>query len=338
MKKLIILLIILIVVLMIVLLVISYTKNIVGTKSDLFFNQYSKQANTKKTTSLKFVSWNTAWFYGSGSEGGSDYRVKSREEFIESLDSAVELLNSLDADVISLQEVDFKSDKSHGINQAEYLAKKLKMNFAIANSWEHTYIPFPYFPIKNHFARVSSGGAILSKFQILDNSVTLFEKPKSNPWWYNLLYLFRYNQTITIQLTDRTLKISNVHLEAFDMANRSEQVTQLIKLNKDVDIIMGDFNMVPDSSDKKHGFVGYEEDDYRNDQSFRKFSESDFIGALNHKEFNKDKNLFYTFPANKPDRRLDYFYLNSKYKKFNSKVIKSSISDHLPIYLELNLE
>jgi endonuclease/exonuclease/phosphatase family metal-dependent hydrolase len=335
MKKLILFMLILLILLGIVLYYISKTKNKVGSSKGSYINYPLK--NAEKTKKLKIVSWNTAWFYGSGSEGGSDYIYKNKSFFEGQLEKSLKLLQDLDADIIALQEVDFDSSKSHFINQVEFLARKLEMNYALAPSWDHAYVPFPYFPIRNHFGRVSSGGAILSKYPIVKNEVTLFEKPSSNPWWYNLLYLFRYNQKVTLSINDRDFTLSNLHLEAFDMESRQKQIKELIKINHNADFICGDFNMIPTYSEKTKDFEGYD-DDYTGDTSFDLMINSGFKTTFNDADFKNSPQVYYTFPSSQPDRRLDYFFVKKEYDILSSRVIDSKVSDHRPISVVISLE
>ena len=44
-----------------------------------------------------------------------------------------------------------------------------------------------------------------------------------------------------------------------------------------------------------------------------------------------------TFPANNPDRKLDYIFTTKDLTVINSKVIKTEASDHLPIYSEIKV-
>ncbi|MFZ9888956.1 MAG: endonuclease/exonuclease/phosphatase family protein [Myxococcota bacterium] len=60
------------------------------------------------------------------------YNIRSAQS--SSLDDIAEVLDTLDADVIALQEVDHFTDRSEGLDQAEALAERLGMHSAFAAS------------------------------------------------------------------------------------------------------------------------------------------------------------------------------------------------------------
>jgi endonuclease/exonuclease/phosphatase family metal-dependent hydrolase len=248
------------------------------------------------------------------------------------LDQMVRELNEWQADVVLLQEIDFDSSRSQNIDQAQYLAKHANYPYvAEAVSWDANYIPFPYWPFSRHFGGMKSGGAILSKYPILDQKITLLEKPMSQPWWYNLFYLHRYYQQVSIQFGDKVYKFVNLHLEAFDKKNREAQVKDLVNLIADekIDVVTGDFNMVPTEATKKSKF--FNDDDYENDSSFDLMSKSGLSEVIPQDIYMKDEALYFTFPASKPDRRLDYIFFKSRLKMMKAEVLPSALSDHLPL-------
>ncbi|MCO4754412.1 MAG: endonuclease/exonuclease/phosphatase family protein [Bacteriovoracaceae bacterium] len=289
---------------------------------------------------VTIMSWNIAWAYGMGSEGVA-YEPKDKKHFISALNKISDVIKSRDCDIVLLQEVDFNSAKSHGIDQLKYLADKLNMNVAYAPSWRLNYLPFPYWPIKNHFGRVDSGGAILSKFPIKSNEVILHEKPKSNPWHYNLFYLSRYTQFVKVQIKDKLWLVSNNHLEAFAKENRKNQVKSLVqKLSNTQDILVvgGDFNTTPSSASKKGKFSGYPDDDYEDDQSYELMSEVQGIkDTLDKQTYSENEKAWFTFSSVRPDRKLDYLFVGEDFEVEEFDVIQTPVSDHFPIWTRIKL-
>lgn len=280
---------------------------------------------------LKILTWNVGFFYGEGSEG-VHYKAQDSSYFSERLVLASEELKKWDADIVFLQEVDLNSSRSHFINQATTLAKMAGYHFvSLAPSWRHNYIPFPYWPISDHFGAMSSGGAILSRFPLQNAEVHLLEKPASNPWWYNLFYLHRFIQLAEVVIDDKTFSLANLHLEAFERTNREEQIRFLVELHKtkNLDFIAGDFNMVPDAATQKSKFING--DDYENDLSFSLMSESGLDEVVPMDIYEKSEKDYFTFPSSHPDRRLDYIFYQRGLKLMKAEVLTSTLSDHLPV-------
>ncbi len=286
---------------------------------------------------LKMLTWNLSFLYGEGSEG-KGYAPRTKEDFKSKLDKLVQEIKEWQVDIVFLQEIDFDAARSHGFNQAQYLAQKAGFPYvAQASSWRANYIPFPYWPVKNHFGHMNSGGAILSRYPITENNLTLLAKPASHPWWYNLFYLHRYFQEVKIEVGSKKLNLVNLHLEAFDIVDRQNQIKKLIELInlKKVDIVAGDFNMLPTSAEKKSKFLNG--DDYENDSSYALMLDSKLLEVIPDEIYAKNEQVYFTFPATKPDRRLDYIFYRPELKMMKAEVLSSALSDHLPLRASFQL-
>ena len=280
---------------------------------------------------IKVLTFNIGFLYGRGSEG-PEYNHRGRDYYESSLMKVSQEIKDWGADIVFLQEIDFESSRSHSIDQAEFIAKNAGYPFiAEAPSWDANYIPFPYWPLSNNFGQMKSGGAILSTYPITSHEVTLLAKPKSQPWWYNLFYLHRYFQKVTLRIGDKDINVINLHLEAFDKLDRQLQVTELVhKLkNENIDLVAGDFNMLPTSALKKSKF--FNDDEYENDSSFDIMNQSGLSEVIPDDIYQKSESLYFTFPAWAPDRRLDYIWFRPELKMMKAEVLPSASSDHLPL-------
>lgn len=287
---------------------------------------------------IKILTFNIGFLYGKGSEG-TGYEFRDKDYYTKSLDKLSEEIKNWQADVVCLQEIDFDSARSHSINQARYIAKKAGYPYVAEGvSWNANYIPFPYWPIRNNFGRMSSGGAILSKYPLTEHEVTLLAKPESQPWWYNLFYLHRYFQKVTINIGEKKFKLINLHLEAFDKANRQDQVKKLAEKIKaeDIDFVAGDFNMLPASATKRSKF--YNNDNYENDLSYELMMKVGLSEVIPDEIYAKDEAFYFTFPAWEPDRRLDYIFYKSGLKMMKAEVLPSALSDHLPLRASFQID
>lgn len=281
---------------------------------------------------IKILTWNLGFLYGKGSEGPG-YLPRTKTFYEERLQGLVSQIREWSPDIICFQEIDFDSNRSGGINQAEFVAIHGGYPFvAEAVTWDANYIPFPYWPLSRNFGRMRSGGAILSRFPIKSHHLELLAKPHGNPWWYNLFYLHRYFQKTVIDIGGEDYSIVNLHLEAFDKEDRAGQASLLAQKirSEKIDFAAGDYNMVPDVAVKKRRYPE-SEDDYENDQSFGVMKKSGHDEVIPQEIYGKDETRFFTFPSWKPDRRLDYIFFRKGLKMMRAEVLPSALSDHLPI-------
>jgi endonuclease/exonuclease/phosphatase family metal-dependent hydrolase len=260
-------------------------------------------------------------------------RPKEKAFFDQKMTSLIDQIKSSSPDVICLQEVDFESARSFDINQATDLAKKANYPYvAPAVGWSSNYIPFPYWPIKRNFGRVKSGGVILSKYPIISHAIHFYQKPTSKPWWYNLFYPHRYFQKVEIEFGEKKIKVIGLHLDAYDKQDRRNQISYLVESIKTdpVDFIVGDFNMLPDIATKRSKFIT-NSDEYENDPSFSEMKKSGMAEVIPEDIYIQDETAYMTFPASKPERRLDYIFFNPSLKMIKAEILPSALSDHLPL-------
>lgn len=253
--------------------------------------------------------------------------------FSQNLSRSIDILIHYNFDFIGLQEVDFGSSRSFNYNQFDSLGIHLNYHHgAYAVNWDKSYIPFPYFPIKNHFGKMYSGQSILSKMQIYSNKLLILDKPISAPFYYNAFYLDRILQISKVQLGSDTLIIMNVHLEAFDMETRELQAEKVLtEFNKWSNnypvILMGDFNSRPP----------FATDILDEEKTIAIFLNNPLIEeAISKERYLKNESQFFTFDTAEPYERLDYiFYNKNKILKIDSDVLREAkdISDHLPVWM-----
>lgn len=255
--------------------------------------------------------------YASGEKNNLGAVLKKKEVF-NNLDAIVETLKIINADVVALQEVDFDSKRSHNINQLEYVAKKAGYPFAAyAITWNQHYIPWPYWPPAKHFGQVVSGQAIISRLPIIDHNTFNFEKPKENPFWYNLFYLNRISQNVTLQLDSKSqnqISLIQVHLEAFKKSTRQKQLAILEKWQmnfKNLCCIIGDFNTTPNNLQN-----------FQSEISFK----------------NTHSDGFSTFPSWNPTEKIDHILVNNKTRVLEvGEYMNITASDHLPIWADIEV-
>ena len=200
--------------------------------------------------------------YASGKTNNLGVKM-SRAEVETNLKAIAAGLKQLNPDVIGMQEVDFRSARTHDIDQFRYLADALQMPYgAYVMTWNLTYLPWPYWPPSRHYGHIVSGQAVLSRFPLSAQQATVLPKPATNPFWYNWFYLERVLQKLTLSWNGGKSSLWNVHLDAFSGKTRLLQAEILSKqIQADADPLkfaIGDFNsaslikagVTPNESDK----------------------------------------------------------------------------------------
>ncbi len=292
---------------------------------------------------LRVMSWNIAYAYGANS-GNENYHPVPASVITKHLHEIAGTIRKYNPDVVLLQEVDFDAARSGHTNQLAVLAQLTGLRYAAAAiTWQANYVPYPYWPPQHQFGEINSGGAVLSRYPILSNTVIRLPKPSDNPFWYNLFYLFRFNQMVQIDIRGTRASFINVQLEAFDIDNRTLQAFQLKKLvhnaNSQNALILfgGDLNTVPYKAKKKSDFASDSQDDYNGDTSLNiLMGIPGFHEMVPLADYYKNERRYFTFPSQAPDRRLDYLFVNNNYPVLDYGFIKAgTASDHLPIYVDL---
>ena len=298
--------------------------------------------STTADASLTVVTWNVAWAYGWGSEGSGAARPKAH--FERTLDEMGRVLAQLKPDVVLLQEVDFDSTRSHHIDQAERLARRVGLPYlAKAVSWEANWVPFPYWPPENQFGQMRSGGAVLSRFPIDAHRVETVSKPKANPWWYNLFYLFRYHQQATLQTEDGPLLVFNIHTEAFDEASRVRHARLIAeRVSREIiprTIVGGDLNTVLAEATRRRDYPDEPETSHVDDPTLELIRGVDgLVDAVPGKLYLENEARWFTFPAHEPNRKLDYLLHGAGLRVQHVDVpraVAGELSDHLPLVARL---
>ncbi len=289
---------------------------------------------------LTVVSYNIG--HGQGiKEQAWDYRSKEVTE--NQLNLVADAMAKMDADIFLLQEVDLDSHRTFRMNQLEFLKKKTAHPYhACANVWEKNYLPFPYWPPAQHLGYVRAANCILSRFPLSHHQRIIFDKPEANPFWYNWGYIDRGIERVDVTLGQQKIALINLHLEAWDVKSREEQIQVVDKYVKELNmptIIGGDFNTVVPEAPKLNGFLDDKDADYSKEKTLPWFfSNAKDLKIPNLSKNSEDPAQSYTFPSDNPDRRLDHIYLIGKNLSFASFRVVSEAgmaSDHLPVMAKI---
>ena len=303
----------------------DYTQGFMGTTS-LDSPEVSEAAFSVMTYNIGF----------GGGLGGLNAHVPNRAQIQQNLDKMVAAVRAQNPDILCVQEIDMASRRSTYIDEVRWIATQAGFPYyAVAYTWAQQWVPYPTtLDFRCHFGRTLAGQAVFSKFPIHAQQVLRFPKPGQNSWIYNLFYLDRVAQILTLDLGAQGLiRVVNVHLEAWNARSREAQVAQLLSTLGTLDrtIVAGDFNTIPDVAQKRDQFSDDSEDDYRDDRSFSQISRhlSEVLPAATPVE----ESAQWTYPSDAPSRRLDYIFYGPGLTCSGSEVVQSagSGSDHLPV-------
>lgn len=287
--------------------------------SQLITNNYNLITDTDSIYSI--ITYNIGYLSGMTNNKAVE---NSKVLFDTNLKKVNNLFDSLNADIIALQEIDYAAARSYYVNQQNELAKLGYNYVAQAVNWDETYLPYPYWPPSVHFGEILSGQSILSTFPLKDHERIVLERVADAPFYRDALYLERLAQVVKTNIEGKTVVIINIHLEAFDKPTRVNQFDYVLDLFKKYatdypTILLGDFN----SKAKDPNAV------------IQKLINMAGVGNAAFEKIEP------TFHGKEPFKRIDYiFYTKNSIDYIRGTVLTefNVASDHLPVYMEFRLK
>jgi endonuclease/exonuclease/phosphatase family metal-dependent hydrolase len=292
------------------------------------------------TGMLKVASYNIG--HGQGVKVNPwDHRDK--EVTLSHLAKIATAMNEMDADVYLLQEVDLDSSRTSRIDEIKFLQERTGMGYhACALVWQKNYVPFPYWPPSAQIGYVRAANCVLSRYPLENHQRIIFDKPKEQPWWYNLGYIDYALQRVDVVVGDTKIALLNIHMEPWQTNAREDQIRVVNNYLKKVElpiILGGDFNTVLPNAPKKDGFLDDPDADYSQDQTLPLlFTNNPEIKSPILKP-SANPSTLYTYPSDDPDRRLDHIYLignTLSFADFRVFFEAGVASDHLPVVADID--
>lgn len=286
---------------------------------------------TRAGSELSFCSWNI--HFGAGPTA-DDARRFPLGQITANLDRIVETVREREVQLLAVQEVDRDSHRSANLDQLDYLREHTGLrHVAFATTWDASWVPHPVTaPPSQQYGRMWSGQAILSEFPIVHQRRHALPQPARQGWLYNRFYIHRCVQEVVLDLGEqRQLRVFNVHLEAFDKANRRQHGRILARLLKGGSgLCLGDFNALPPDATKLTAFADEPEMDFQGDDTL---SQIERAGWIRHGGGGP------TFPASGPSRRLDHLFASEDMRVQGGEALiqESPPSDHLPLFGTLEI-
>ena len=293
---------------------------------------------------LRVVAWNIHYGYGPCFDRGA---TQSAAEITANLRGIAETLRDLRPDVVALQEVDLGGTRVRGIDQLAFLQGALGLPYAAFTlTWDVPWVPSPGTDPRRHWGRVRSGQATLSRFPLRDPRRHALPQPSGNGALYNRFYLHRAALQTTVDLGDSSLRVLNVHTEAFDRQNCSDHAATLARIvlaggsTLPRTLLLGDFNSVPPEATLRHAFPDEPLTDMREDHVLDTLRRVPGLRELvEPAAYAAAEADWFTFPAWEPNRRLDYLFYGAALEAVEARVLRPTPapSDHLPVFARLRL-
>jgi endonuclease/exonuclease/phosphatase family metal-dependent hydrolase len=206
------------------------------------------------------------------------------------------VITNAGADIVGLQEVDQKTTRSSGVDQAAELGRLTGMNY--------------YFGRNINYQGGGYGNAVLSRFPIRQQKHTLLAK-------LDVAVEQRGVNEVVMDLGGAELVLLNTHLDAgASHDERLHSVAQLKTISQSHDaravLLCGDFNTRP----TEPAYAALATD----------FGDAWLVAGLGNG---------YTFPSGTPNRRIDYFwYPPGRQGPLRASIPVTTASDHRPLVME----
>lgn len=239
--------------------------------------------------------------------------------FRERAENLLQIMKKYNPDIICCQEITLGSWFNDKRDVAKFIAQELWYNYFYSKAHKYEY---PFTPIwETNFW----WNAIFTRFQIKDSFDFALINPDDSP---DHPYERRTCAVAKIQVWKTFLTITTAHKsyssrfsEDQDKIDETEKLVNFFKKNENI-IFTWDLNLTPGTksikmieSELQNCWPDYKQPTW----TTKPFS---FMG----------------FEENELNRRLDYVFASKNFKVISSEIISTVFSDHLPIFVELEIE
>jgi len=276
-----------------------------------------ENSNTPFQT-LRVGCYNIAHGRG-GRYGVTNWEGGNKTEKIERLKRIAQLLQSVQLDIVVLNEVDFSSIWSGHVDEARVIAEEAGYPYIVEQRNLNMAVPF---------VSIRFGNAILSQYPISDT--TFLDYP--NPSEFIELFSGGYKEGVAAVVDlpdDSQIQIVAVHLEVGSEAIRVASARMILDLQQQSSIptiALGDFNSTA------RGYPGFHEDADGNNTIDLLVASPQFTTLPQGLPLDP-RHL--TFPSEKPVRVIDWIFVSPPWQILEKQVLASDLSDHLPVIAEL---
>jgi endonuclease/exonuclease/phosphatase family metal-dependent hydrolase len=325
----------------------------------IYYSTDEKNLAPQPDSTIKVMTWNIRFGIGRGPWFGDacGYKViYSKDEIIDKLTAIADRINSVQPDILLLQEVDINSSRSAYVDQLRWLLDHTYFNYAVYGSqWKAQFIP------SDGLGRMDEANAILSRWPIAEAKRIQLELRQDQ----GALTRYYYERCCMVKA-----KISipgfedfyavNIHASAFATDDTKHQ--HIVAFKNELDKITtdngwfvagGDLNTLPPGSDSTD--YCYEDmcpgesfhqpgddpqhkegSDYTPESEWLTSLYADYQSAVSLEEYQQNQSAYFTHttrPEHTWDRTLDYLFTNNRWCSGSVVAHQDffSDSDHAPV-------
>ncbi|MBX3103178.1 MAG: endonuclease/exonuclease/phosphatase family protein [Bacteroidetes bacterium] len=298
--------------------------------------------------SLRVMDWNIK--FGGGRldfffDCYGDRDVMTEAEVTRHLQGIAALIDSLDPDILLVQEIDLESKRAAYIHQVQWLLDHTRLNHAVyASQWQVRWLP------SHNLGRMNSGIAIFSKYPLQNAMRFRLTQMMEQSALTRFFYLRRCILQTEVVLPGRQpLTVLNTHLEAYDHdQTKKRQLDLLIARAQDLHregkalLLGGDLNTLPPGARKKQGFDDsmckeeFVADDYSQENDYLKPLYKMLAPVIPLSDYLADEGRYWGHSVNGKgwwNRTLDYLFTNQNWQAGSGQVHQQTypLSDHAPL-------
>lgn len=311
-----------------------------------------KSALTVMTYNVKFGGGRIDFFF----DCHGDRVLMKKSEVLANLSALAKVIESIDPDVLFLQEVDVASKRAAYVDQLQWLLDHTSLNYAVyAPQWRADYVP------SDGIGAVDSGNAIASKYPISDGTRLALPLRTDQDGLERYFYLRRNILRAEIDVGVPLFAVAT-HTSAY--SQDGTKLLQIERFKEELDSLReqgvvlggGDLNALPPGSEKTSDFEdsmctdeAFQADDYGEEKAWLEPLYGDYAEAIPLEEYQQDNSRYFTHTTDGKgfwNRRLDYLFSNASFAEGSGVVHQDKnrggfntmpLSDHAPLSATLEL-
>lgn len=287
-----------------------------------------------------------------------DKVLMDSSEVIANLDRIVAVINGLQPDILTLQEVDINSHRCASIDIVQYILDKTELNYGVYGSqWKSDWIP------KNGLKHINSGSAILSRWKISDALRHSLPGVSSQGPLTRYFYLKRnFLEGTIVSPKGDSLTVVTGHLSAYDQDGTREKQLSLLKGFVDSlsvqgrkFLFAGDLNLLSPYATQLKGFEDclckgeFDANDYTGTEKLLQPLYDSYEFAITPERLVQEEEQHFTHSVDKNvfwNRKIDYLFApkgvivpmsGRTHQVFVDTINTMSVSDHAPLSAVIRL-
>ena len=332
----------------------------------VMYKSSSKQSSPDQVSRIRVMTWNIR--FGAGripwfGDSCGDRVILSENEVKHNLQAIADFINTVQPDILFINEIDIESKRTAYIDQVQWLLNHTYFNYAaFASNWKSQFIP------SDGLGRMNMGNAILSRWEI-DDAVRIKLPLRGDQDALTEYFYLRRNilkTRIEIPGMDNFYAITT-HLAAFSTDDtKQKQIDKLIEILEKIDsqnaifVLGGDFNLLPPNATK----TDYCIEDMCDDESFHQPGDDPqhkegsyftpeitwlqpmynlYQPAVTLQNYQVNESHYFTHTPKTDrdwDRKIDYVFTNDQWISNSDSTYQDgtfNLSDHAPVSAEWEL-